>query len=134
MSQRQTQISLKKEVFQENLGANFESTRVSYKMKMIFLSVITEVVPKDVYYVKLAPSVKECSQVAFKVIEEGQIFTEAGATGLTQERNAFQLMHVVNVSRKEKPLAVEDQISIYLEAKDNHKQVLLNVQPCCLSS
>lgn len=43
-------------------------------------------------------------------------------------------MHVVNVSRKAKPPAVEDQISIYLEAKNNRKQVLLNVRPCCLTS
>lgn len=43
-------------------------------------------------------------------------------------------MHVVNVCREEKPPAAEDQISIYLEAKSNHKQVLLNVQPPGLTS
>lgn len=96
-------------------------------MKIIFLSVITETVPKDAYYVKPVPSVKESSSVAFKVIEEG-------TTGLTWEWNPFQLMHVVNVCREEKPPAVEDQISIYLEAKSNHKQVLLNVQPLGLTS
>lgn len=37
---------------------------------------MTAVVPKDVYYVKLVPRVKECSWAAFKVVEEG-------ATGLT---------------------------------------------------
>lgn len=58
MSQCLTQISLKEEVRKDNLGTSFESTRVNYEMKIIFLSVITEVVPEDVYYVKLVPSVK----------------------------------------------------------------------------
>lgn len=43
-------------------------------------------------------------------------------------------MHVVNVCGEEKPPAAEDQIPIYLEVKSNHKQVLLNVQSCCLTS
>lgn len=59
MSQCLTQISLKEEVCKDNLG--FESTWVNYEMKIIFLSVITEVVPKDVHYVKPVPSVKERS-------------------------------------------------------------------------
>jgi hypothetical protein len=41
-------------------------------------------------------------------------------------------MRVVNV-QKRKPPAATDQISIYLEAKNNHKQVLLNFQPRCLT-
>lgn len=43
-------------------------------------------------------------------------------------------MPVVPVCRKQKPPAVEDPISIHLEAKNNHKHVLLNVQPRCLTS
>lgn len=61
MSQCLTQISPKEEVHTDNLGTSFESTRVNCEMKIIFLSVITEVVPKDVYYVKPVPSIKECS-------------------------------------------------------------------------
>lgn len=67
-------------------------------MKITFLSVITEAIPKDVYYVKLAPNVKECSQIAFKVIEEGQISTEAGTTGRPDlGDDAFQPWQVADV-------------------------------------
>lgn len=62
---------LKKGVCKDSLGTSFKSTRLNYKMKVSFLSVITEVISKDVYYVKMVPSVKECSEVAFKVKEEG---------------------------------------------------------------
>jgi hypothetical protein len=57
MSQCLTQIFLKK----EEVGTSFESTQVSNKMKMIFLSIITVVILKDDYYVKLAANVKESS-------------------------------------------------------------------------
>lgn len=48
-------------------------------MKVITPCVIPEVAPNDACYTPPAPNVRKCSYVAFKVIEEGQIFTEAGA-------------------------------------------------------
>lgn len=85
---------------------------------MIFLCVITEAIPKEVYYVQLAPNVKECSSVAFKVTEEGQIFTEVGTAGLTWEtvpsHHCMWLMFM-----KQQPPAGETQIFMTWRQKIN---------------
>lgn len=79
MSYLWTQMPLKEEEQKVTSAPALNSLEL-LTTRIIFLSVITETIPQDVYYVKLAPNVKECSEIAFKV---GQVLTEAGATGLT---------------------------------------------------
>lgn len=62
---------LKKGVCKDSLGISFKFIRFNYKMKVSFFFVIIEVIFKDVYYVKMVLSVKECLEVVFKVKEEG---------------------------------------------------------------